>query len=145
MSIKPIPEDYHTVTPYLIVPGVEQLIHFIGEAFDGKERTRMTTPDGQIMHAEVMVGDSVLMMGNVSPEFPPRPATLHLYVMDVDSVYQRALNAGAKSLQVPEDQFYGDRSAGVEDRHGNQWWIATHVRDVSDEEIRQFMESGSKD
>jgi PhnB protein len=144
MSVKPIPDGYRTVTPYLIVPGVEQLIHFIKEAFDGQERTRSTTPDGQVMHAEVMIGDSVLMMGEANQEFPPRPGTLHLYVADVDSTYQRALQAGAKSLREPEDQFYGDRSAGVEDRHGNHWWIAAHVRDVSDEEIKQFMESGHK-
>jgi PhnB protein len=141
MNVKPIPDGYNTVTPYLIVPGVEQLIRFIENAFGGKERTRSTTPDGQIMHAEVVVGDSVIMIGETDKTHPPRPAVLHLYIPDVDAVYQQALKAGAKSLREPEDQFYGDRSAGVEDDHGNQWWMATHVRDVSEEEIQQYMSS----
>jgi PhnB protein len=142
MNVKPIPEGNSTVTPYLIVPDVEELIRFLEAAFNGKERSRLVSPSGQVMHAEVIVGDSIIMMGQSNEEFPPMPASLYLYVTDVDAIYQQALNAGGKSLREPEDQFYGDRSAGVEDRNGNHWWIATHVRDVSEEEIKQFMESG---
>jgi PhnB protein len=143
MNVKPIPEGYSTVTPYLIIPDVEELIRFIEAAFDGKERSRSTTPDGQIMHAEVILGDSILMMGQSNEEFPPMPASLHLYVTDIDAMYQQALKEGGKSIREPEDQFYGDRTAGIEDKNGNRWWLATHVRDVSEEEIKQFMQGTS--
>jgi uncharacterized glyoxalase superfamily protein PhnB len=135
MTVKPIPEGYHSVTPYLIVSGVAGLIDFINQAFDGVEIERLQRPDGTIMHAEVRIGDSIVMMGEPSTEFTPMPASLHLYVEDTDQVYRRALEAGGISIQEPADQFYGDRSAGVKDAAGNFWWIATHIKDVSAEEL----------
>lgn len=135
--VKPIPDGYHTVTPYLIVPGVARLIDFLKQAFDAKEILRMPTSDGRIMHAEVRIGDSVVMMGESGGEVGPMPASIHLYVEDTDATYKRALGAGATSLREPADQFYGDRSAGVKDPSGNRWWIATHQEDLSSEELER--------
>jgi PhnB protein len=135
MAVKPIPEGYHSVTPYLVVPKVPQLIAFLQQAFEAKELHCMVRPDGTVMHAEVRIGDSVVMMGEPTGEFQPMPGTIHLYVHDTDAVYKRALAAGATSLREPADQFYGDRSAGVEDLVGNHWWIATHKEDVSHDEL----------
>ena len=135
MAVKPIPEGYHTVTPYLTVQGVPKLIDFLKQAFAAQEIERLARPDGTIGHAEVRIGDSIVMMGDATPEFAPMPAMIHLYVNAGDAVYQRALQAGATSLREPADQFYGDRSAGVKDSCGNQWWIATHIEDVPPEEL----------
>ncbi|HSM57468.1 MAG TPA: VOC family protein [Candidatus Sulfomarinibacteraceae bacterium] len=140
MAVQPIPEGYHTVTPYLIVPDVDGQISFLQEAFDAEVRARMEGPDGRVMHAEVRIGDSPVMMGESSDEIPPMPAMLHLYVPDVDAVYEQALAAGATSVREPIDEFYGDRSGGVQDAFGNQWWLATHVEDVSEEEMMRRME-----
>ena len=137
MAVKPIPDGYHTVTPYLIVPGAAELIEFTKRAFGAEERFRMAGPDGTVMHAEIQIGDSVVMVSDGSPEHPPMPGMLHLYVEDVDAVYGNALAAGAESLREPEDQFYGDRSGGVKDASGNQWWLSTHVEDVPPEEMRR--------
>jgi len=140
-SVKPIPDGYHSVTPYLVVPGVAKLIEFLKEVFQAKEIERFAAPDGTIMHAEVRIGDSVVMMGepprNGQPWQKPMPATVHVYVNDVDAAYQRAIQLGAISLREPADQFYGDRSGGVQDASGNQWWISTHIEDVSPEELRK--------
>jgi PhnB protein len=135
MSVKPIPDGYHTVTPYLTIAGVAAVIEFVKEAFGATERGRMARPDGTVMHAEVQIGDSVVMLGEATSEWRPMPSNLHLYMPDVDAVYERALQAGATSLRPPADQFYGDRSAGVKDVAGNSWWIATHVEDVSADEL----------
>ena len=135
MTVQSIPEGYHTVTPYLVVRGVAQLIDFLKQAFAAEELVRMDQPDGTIMHAEVKIGDSRVMMGEASGDVKPMPAMLHLYVEDTDAVYQRALQVGATSLREPEDQFYGDRLGGVGDAFGNQWWLATHIEDVSPEEM----------
>jgi PhnB protein len=135
MTVKPIPEGYHTVTPYLVIQGTAQLIEFLQKAFQAEETFRLEAPDGSISHAEVRIGDSRMMMGEAQGEIAPMPAMLHLYVEDVDAVYQQALQAGAESIREPEDQFYGDRTGGVKDSFGNQWWIATHVEDVSPEEM----------
>ena len=135
MTVQPIPEGYHTVTPYLIVSGVPQLIDFLKQAFGAEEMVRMAQSDGTIGHAEVKIGTSRVMMGEAGGEFKPMPTMLHLYVEDTDAVYQRALQAGATSLMEPADQFYGDRMSAVQDAFGNQWWIATHIEDVSHEEI----------
>jgi PhnB protein len=137
MAVRPIPEGYHTVTPYLVVPGVPELIEFLKQAFDARETGRFAGPDGTIMHAEVRIGDSPVMMGEPAGGVQPIPAMLHLYVEDVDAAYRRALAAGATSVREPADQFYGDRSAGVKDCFGNQWWMATHVEDVSPEEMER--------
>jgi uncharacterized glyoxalase superfamily protein PhnB len=137
MPVKPIPNGYHTVTPYLIVEGADKLIEFMKQAFGAQARGRMGPPDGPVMHAEVQIGDSVVMLADAGGENPPIPAMIHLYVDDADAFYQRALKAGASSLREPADQFYGDRSAGVKDAFGNQWWLATHVEDVSPEEMEK--------
>ena len=140
-SAKPIPDGYHTVTPYLTVPGLAKTIDFLKQAFDAEVRGIMERPGGVIGHAEVKIGDSIIMMGEPDPKGPyaARACNLYVYVADVDAVYGRAIGAGGKSLGEPKDQFYGDRSGGVEDPSGNYWWIATHIEDVSGEEIERRM------
>jgi PhnB protein len=130
-GVKPIPDGYRTVTPYLVVRDVPRLIEFVQQAFGATEVMRHLRPDGSVMHAEVQIGDSRVMMGEAPPSSPPMPGCIHLYVVDADALYHLALQAGATSLREPTDQFYGDRMAGVQDPLGNQWWIATHVEDVS--------------
>lgn len=137
MAVNPIPDGYHTVTPYLIVDDVAGLINFLEEAFDAQETFRMPGADGSVSHAEVRIGDSMVMMGQASEEVPPMPVMLHLYVENSDEVYRQALAAGATSVREPADEFYGDRTAGVQDRFGNQWWLATHVEDVPFEEMQR--------
>jgi PhnB protein len=127
MANQPIPDGYHTVTPYLIVDGAAPLIDFLKQAFEATEKQRRLRPDGSIMHAEVRVGDSIVMLADASTEYPPMPSALHLYVPDTDTFYQRALRAGATSLMAPENQSHGDRMAGVKDAVGNSWWIATPI------------------
>ena len=142
-SVKPIPEGYHTVTPYLLVQGAEKLINFMKNAFDAKERYSM--PDGSIGHAEVRIGDSVIMVADAQgDEYKPMAAGIHLYVEDCDVTYKRAIGAGATSVREPQDQFYGDRSADVNDQFGNKWWIATHKEDMSKEEIIKRMDEAMK-
>lgn len=135
-KVKPVPEGYHTVSPYLVVPGVSKLIDFAKQAFGATEVYVSKRPDGSVQHAEVKIGDSIVMMGEAADQ-KNFPGMLHLYMEGVDAVYQRALQAGAKSLREPADQPYGDRSGGVEDAFGNQWWISTHVEDVTSEELEQ--------
>jgi PhnB protein len=129
-NVKYIPEGHHTVSPYLVVTGVAQLIEFTKQAFGATEVHLSKRPDGSVQHAEVKIGDSIVMMGEGGPGGKHFPGMLHLYMEDVDAVYQRAVQAGAKSVREPADQPYGDRSGGVEDTFGNQWWISTHVKDV---------------
>jgi PhnB protein len=136
MTAKPIPDGYHTVTPYLIVKGAAQLIDFLKAAFGAQETFRMPGPEG-IMHAEVRIGDSVVMMSDAMGEYGPMPTMIHLYVEDVDAAYKRALQAGATPVQELKDQFYGDRAGGVRDAFGNLWFIATHVEDVPFEELER--------
>ncbi len=143
MAVKPIPDGYHSVTPYLTVPDAAGLIEFLRRAFGAQEVHRFTR-DGAVSHAEVRIGDSVVMLGQAGGEWQPMPAALHLYVPDADAVYRRALQAGAASLREPADQFYGDRMAGVRDPAGNYWWIATHVEDVSPEEMRRRAEAHAR-
>jgi PhnB protein len=125
-KVKPVPEGHHTVIPYIVVPGVAKLIDFAKQAFGATEVFVSKLPDGTVMHAEIKIGDSIIMMGEAGPK--SFLGMLHLYMEDVDAVYQRAIQAGGKSIREPTDQFYGDRSGGVEDAFGNQWWIATHIR-----------------
>ena len=141
MAVKPIPDGYHSVTPYLTVPGAAKLLDFLKQAFEAQELHRMPRPDGTIMHAEVRIGDSLVMMGEPMGSAQPLFGSLYLYVHDVDAVYKRALQAGATSTSEPADQFYGDRSAGVKDPVGNQWWIATHQEDVPPEEMTKRAEA----
>jgi PhnB protein len=136
-NVKPIPDGFHTITPYLTIPGVPKLIEFLKQAFDAKEIERMQRPDGTVQHAEVKIGDSILMMGEPQGQWTARPGALYVYVGDVDSTYRRALQAGATSLSEPADMFYGDRNAGVQDPSGNTWWIAKHIEDVSPEELQR--------
>jgi uncharacterized glyoxalase superfamily protein PhnB len=137
MAVKPVPEGFHTVTPYLVLSGVARLIDFLKEAFDAKEMHRSTRPDGTVMHAQVKIGDSPVMMGEVWGEFPAKTAALYLYVPDTDALYKRALAAGAVSILEPMDMFYGDRNGGVRDFAGNEWWIATHIEDVPPAELER--------
>ena len=141
-KVKPTPDGYHSVTPYLVVKGAEKVIDFAKAVFDAEEIERFAKPDGSIMHAEFRIGDSVVMIGE-APE-QPMPATLHVYVPNADLTYKKALAAGGKSLREPTDQFYGDRSAGVTDSAGNQWWMATHVEDVSKDEMKRRMAEQSQ-
>jgi PhnB protein len=134
-SVNPVPAGFHTVTTCITVPGVAKVIDFAKKAFDGEELFRMGAPDGSIAHAEMKIGDAIVMLGEPRGEWAPRPCNLYLYVPNVDEVYQKAINAGGKPIQPPTDQFYGDRSGGVEDPGGNFWWIATHVEDVSRDEL----------
>ena len=134
---QPIPDGYHTVTPYLIVKDPQVLIPFLEKAFGARLLSRHDGPDGRMMHAALQIGDSRVMMGQAAEQWPPMPCMLHLYVEDVDGLYRRAMEAGAESLREPVDEFYGDRAGGVADPAGNQWWIATHVEDVSPEEMKR--------
>jgi PhnB protein len=144
-SVKPIPEGYHTVTPYILVQGADKLIDFVKEAFDAKETERLVKPDGTIGHAEVRIGDSVIMLSEAKgEEYKPMPTGIYLYVEDCDATYEHALQAGATSIMKPMDQFYGDRSGGVNDQFGNKWWIATHKEDMSKEEIAKRMDDAMK-
>jgi len=144
MATKPIPEGYHAVTPCLIVSEASQLIDFLKRAFDAQEIFRMPGPDGAIMHAEMKIGDSMIMLGEASEEWKPMPCALYHYVNDADAVYKRALQAGATSIMEPADQFYGDRHGGVKDPSGNTWWIATHKEDVAPEELKKRAEEFMK-
>lgn len=136
MAVKPIPEGFHTITPYLVVNDVAKLIAFMKAAFGAEQVGSVhTRSDGGIMHAEVKIGDSPVMLGGAFGEHKPLPCMLYMYVTDTDSVYKRALEAGGTSIMAPMNQFYGDRNAGVLDPCGNQWWIGTHIEDLSHEEI----------
>ena len=142
MAVKPVPEGYGAVTPYLVVHDAPAFVAFLERAFGGRERMRMADDDGTIRHGEVVIGDSRVMLADASDQFPAVPAMLHLYVQNADSVYRRALEAGAESIMEPTDQLYGDRMAGVKDGFGNQWWIATHIEDVSVEEAKRRQAAG---
>jgi uncharacterized glyoxalase superfamily protein PhnB len=144
VAVKPIPEGYRNVTPYLVVDGVAKLIDFLKGAFDAQETYRMTRPDGSVGHAEVRIGDSIIMMGQATGEFKPMPAMIYLYMNDTDAVYNRALQSGATSVEEPADQFYGDRRAGVTDQFGNYWYIATHTEDVSPEELAKRAQAAAR-
>lgn len=139
-----IPRGHNAVSPYLITTGAGGIIELLKAAFGAEDLGRHLRPDGTIMHAEVRIGDSVIMLSDGNAEFPPAPAMVHVYVPDVDAAYRRALQAGATSVLEPSDQFYGDRSAGIRDAAGNQWWIATHKEDLSPEEIARRAEAAMK-
>ncbi len=129
VAVEPVREGFHTVTPYLMVREAERLIDFVKQAFGATELLRATGSAGG-MHAEVRIGDSAVMIGGAGAPDGEMPAAIHLYLDDVDAVYERALRAGATSITEPADQAYGDRSAGVKDPFGNVWYIATHKKDV---------------
>lgn len=131
MAVKAVREGFHTVTPYLIVQEAENLVEFVKRVFGATELYRGTGSAGGL-HAEVRIGDSMVMIGGGGAwRGEPALATLYLYLDEVDTVYAQALKAGATSINEPADQPYGDRLAGVKDPYGNVWYIATHVKDVS--------------
>ena len=142
--VKQIPDGYHTVTPYVTIDDARKFIDFIKTAFDATVPELMTDDEGNIRHAEAKIGDSIVMIGQARDEWKARPATLYLYLPDVDATYKRALAAGATSLMEPSDQFYGDRNGGVEDAFGNWWWLATHIEDVAPEEMQRRMAAQAK-
>ena len=127
------PEGFHTVTPYLVVNGAANVIEFLTNAFEAKEvGERFKAPDGKIMHCALRIGDSMVEIGDADEAMP---MNLHMYVDDVDAMYQRGIAAGGVTVREPTTTFYGERSAGVKDPGGNNWWLACHVEDVSNEEI----------
>jgi len=139
MSIKPIPDGFHAVTPYLFAQGASRLIKFISAAFEGELIFQQKRPDGGIMHATMRIGDSMLMLADPTPEFGPMPTSIYLYVADCDAVYRRALDSGGVSvfpmMTLPSGQRYG----GVKDPSGNIWWVAKQVEDVPpDEQERRW-------
>ena len=144
-ALKPIPEGYHTATPYLIVRGAASAIEFYKKAFGATELFRMDAPGGKIGHAEIKIGNSPIMLADEVPEIGARspqsyggsPVTILLYVEDVDAVFNQAVAAGATVQRAVADQFYGDRSGGVTDPFGHVWYIATHKEDLSPEELRK--------
>ncbi len=123
------PKGYHTITPYLVVDDAQRLLDFIRDAFGAEQTFRTDAPDGSVRHAEARIGDSMIMCGQARDQWKARPSTLYLYVDDVDAVFSKAVESGAKSLNEPKDQTYGDRSGGFEDPCGNHWWVATHLED----------------
>jgi len=144
-AVKPIPEGYHSVTPYLIFSGAGEAIAFYKKALGAEESLRLGGPGGRIDHAEIRIGDSCIMLADEHPEIQAlspntiggSPDSIHLYVEDVDAVVARAVAAGAKLIRPVADQFYGDRTGGIEDPFGYRWFIATHKEDLTMDEIRQ--------
>ena len=138
MAVKPVPDGYHTVTPYLTVRNAPKVIEFLKQAFGAKLSHDPTKrPDGSIMHAQVVIGDSPVMIGEESEMAKATASTLYVYVPDVDRVYQQAIKAGGSKVMEPTDMFYGDRSGGVKDPSGNSWFIATHKEDVEPKELER--------
>jgi PhnB protein len=140
MSVTPIPEGHHTVTPYFMVKSADRFIQFLEEAFDGKQVSRHAGPDGKVMNAEVRVGTSIVMLGEPPQGHETSEFMMYLYVADSDAMYAKALKAGGKSIAPLEDQFYGDRAGAVEDPEGNKWWIASRKEIVPEKELAKRME-----
>jgi PhnB protein len=137
-QVKPIPEGFHSLTPYLVADGAEKVIRFIKDAFGAQAVLEpMTRPDGKIMHAEFKVGDSIVMISDSSERAKATSSTLYVYVPNIDAVFQKAVKAGGVSEMEPANQFYGDRSGSVKDPAGNRWYIATHVEDVAPAELKK--------
>jgi len=142
-SVKPVPAGYHTATPYMIVNNASKAMEFYKKAFGATEVLRMADHHGKVQHGEIRIGDSVIMLADERPEMGARspqsiggsPVSIYLYVEDVDAVVKQAVAAGAKLVRPVEDQFYGDRSGGVEDPFGYSWYVATHKEDLTPEEI----------
>jgi PhnB protein len=143
--VKPIPEGYPRITPYLIVDGASAAIDFYASVLGASERMRMSAPGDKVGHAELEIGDSVIMLADEAPEMDAHgpkavggtPVSLHVYVEDADDVFARALEAGARELQPVEDKFYGDRTGSFEDPFGHRWHVATHVEDVPADEMEE--------
>ena len=145
MAVKPIPEGYHTVSPYLAVDDAEKAIEYYKKAFGAEETVRMNGPDGRIGHAELKIGDSHIMLSDPFPQSSTKPptelggtsASIFMYVQDVDAVVQKAVDQGATVTMEVEDQFWGDRFGSITDPFGHNWSIATHVEDLTPEEIEE--------
>ncbi|TLZ11231.1 MAG: VOC family protein [Gammaproteobacteria bacterium] len=152
MATKPIPDGYRTATPYLILKGAAEAIEFYKRAFGATELLRMADPNGRVGHAEIRIGDSVIMLADEHPEMGHRgprslggsSVSIMLYLPDVDAVFERALKAGARAQRPVQNQFYGDRSGTLEDPFGHVWTIATHVEDVPPEELKRRAEAVMK-
>jgi PhnB protein len=148
MAVQPVPEGYHTVTPYLAVGNAAEAIDFYRRAFGAKERVRMPGPGDTVMHAELEIGDSHVMLSDPFPQAsttPPKElggtsASVFMYVEDIDAVYRQAIDAGATSLMEPDDMFWGDRFGSVQDPFGHSWTIATHIEDLEPEEMQRRSE-----
>jgi uncharacterized glyoxalase superfamily protein PhnB len=142
MAVNYRPEGYADVTANLIVNDAAATLEFAKQALGARERFNMPTPDGKIGHAELEIGDSVVMLADAttSDQGVAMPAALNVYVQDVDASYRKALAAGGTSLREPENMFYGDRSAGVRDPGGNHWWLATHIEEVPPDEMAKRAE-----
>ena len=126
-----LPFGYHSVNPYIVVDDADAFIAFLVETFNGREQGRELTPEGVIEHADVLIGDSLVMISEASDRFPARPCVHFVYVDDVDLVFDRAVSRGAQVLLAPTDQPWGDRVGGIIDSFQNRWWIATHQRDFT--------------
>jgi PhnB protein len=145
MSVKPIPDGYHTITPAIIVRCAANAIEFYRKAFGAQVVERMDGPDGTVMHAEIRIGDSIVMLGDENPQFGTlspmstngTSSSLHIYVDDVDAVFARAIGAGAKVKYPIENAFWGDRYGKVTDPFGHEWGIATHLKDMTPDEVRR--------
>jgi uncharacterized glyoxalase superfamily protein PhnB len=145
MAAKPVPDGYHTVTPYLTVRGAPKVIELLQQAFGAKiSHEPIKRPDGAIMHVQVTIGDSPVMIAEESEMAKATASSLYLYVPNVDSVYQRAIKAGGNSIMEPADMFYGDRSGCVKDPSGNSWFIATHKEDIALQELQKRAEAFMK-
>jgi PhnB protein len=146
-NVKPIPDGYHSVTPYLFIKGAASAIDYYKNVFGAKERMRMPGPNDRVMHAELQIGDSIVMLADENPQAgATSPQTvggasnsLHVYVEDVDTVTQKAVSGGAKLVRPVKDEFYGDRTGTIGDPFGQIWSIATHIEDVSPEEMKKRM------
>jgi PhnB protein len=144
-DVKPIPDGYPQITPYLSIAGASDAIDFYTKVFGATERMRMAGPDGTIGHAELEIGDSLIMLADENPQFgnvSPKtiggtPVTISVYVDDVDDVFDRAIGAGATELRAVENQFYGDRTGQFEDPFGHHWSVSTHVEDVPPDEMEK--------
>lgn len=149
MAVKPIPDGYNSVTPYLIIDGAARALEFYKKALGAEETVRMPAPGGRIGHAEMRIGSSVIMLADENPEVGARspksfggsPISLMLYVEDVDKAFARAVQAGATVQRPLANQFYGDRTGGIVDPFGHIWYLATHVEDVSPEEMKRRMKA----
>ncbi|MEU4081116.1 VOC family protein [Streptomyces venezuelae] len=137
MSVQPVPEGYHTVTPWIISPDTRRLMGFLEAAFGAEELSCLVGEDGSVGHAEVRIGDSVVMMFDARPEWPATPGFLRLYVEDADATHRRAVAAGGTSVTEVTHLFFGDRVGRVRDPLGNLYWIQTRVEDVAEEELER--------
>jgi len=148
-KVPAIPKGYHTVTPSIVVAGAAKALDFYKQAFGAEEIMRFPGPDGTLMHAEIRIGDSVIMMGDEMPEQGGRgpksiggsPVSFFIYGDNVDAAWKRAVDAGAREIMPLADQFWGDRTGCLEDPFGHKWWLAQHIQDLTPEELQRNAES----